>query len=245
MKADTFAKLVVLETLLEAQLGDALESGNLHADAFREALVAAISDLLDEIDALDALVAARVYDALVDFLAELPEDGEGLTRSMLRLQGEIAQVIERGLPAGERAAPATWAVVLDELLATLADAYHEMRAAPDAPLARLRTLALLGRIRVAAERVLGSPAGARDGELREELGRLILEVQHLRPPAADLDLLIRTLQRRTRRYRRTTLTSVGSYVVGQLLSRRRGARPREQRRLGPPREGGSETGEQG
>jgi hypothetical protein len=232
MKADTFAKLVVLETLIEAELGHALEGDAVHADAFRESLVAAISDLLDEIDALDALVAARVYDALVDFLAELPEDPQGLVRSILRLQREIAQVVERGLPAGERAAPNTWAVVLDELLGALADAYHELRGGGAGSLERLRALALLGRVRMAGERILGSSDGARDQELRDELGRLVIEVQHLRPPPAELDPLVRSLQRRTRRYRRTTLTRVGSYVVAQILSRRRGGRSLEQRSAG-------------
>jgi hypothetical protein len=230
MKADTFARLVVLETLIEAQTGDALDRGGLIADAFREELVTAISDLLDEIDSLDALVAARVYDALVDFLAELPEDPEGLTRSILRLQREIAVVVERGLPAAERGSPATWAVVLDELLAALGDAYHARQSEPDSPLARLRVMALMGRLRVAAERILGSPAGAGDAELRDELGRLVIDVQHLLPPASELDLLIRSLQRRTRRYRRTSLTRVGRYVVAQLLSRRRGAGAREEKR---------------
>jgi len=86
---------------------------------------------------------------------------------------------------------------------------------------------------VAAERILGSPAGADDTELRDDLGRLVIDVQHLLPPASELDLLIRSLQRRTRRYRRTTLTRVGRYVVSQLLSRRRStgakqARPERQ-----------------
>ena len=74
MKADTFAKLLVLETLLDAEIGRFLEDPPPSMDAFREGMIARVSDLVDEIDALDEVAAARVYDALVDFLADLPAE---------------------------------------------------------------------------------------------------------------------------------------------------------------------------
>ena len=126
MKADTFAKLVVLETLIDAEIGHFLEEHPSSMELFREGMVSRVSDLVDEIDALDAVAAARIYDAIVDFLAELPEDDDGVVEATLRFRRAVDRMAERGMDAARAAASAsTWAVVLDELLEELADEYHD------------------------------------------------------------------------------------------------------------------------
>ena len=85
MRADTFAKLVTLRTVIDAEVGFWLEHHPASMDRFREALVSRVSDLMDEIDRLDEVAAARVYDALVDFLSELPDDDEGVVEAQLQM----------------------------------------------------------------------------------------------------------------------------------------------------------------
>ena len=62
MKADTFAKLLVLQSVVDAEVGWYLEHRPESADGFREGLISRVSDLLDQIDALDAVAAARAVD---------------------------------------------------------------------------------------------------------------------------------------------------------------------------------------
>src|SRR5690606_29487584 len=78
MQADTFAKLVAIDALVEAEIGYLLEVTPTSLKQFREGMVARISDLVDEIDGLDSVAAGRVYDSIVDFLAELPEEADGI-----------------------------------------------------------------------------------------------------------------------------------------------------------------------
>lgn len=229
MKADTFARLIVLETLIDAEIGHFLEEHPSSMDLFREGIVARVSDLVDQIDALDAVAAARVYDALVDFLAELPDDDPGVVEATLKFRRAMDRLVERGTDGRELHQPSTWAIVLDELLDELADDYHDAIRAEGEVWSRayLRAQTLLSRAREAAERLLRE---ARDEspELRNEIDRLTFAVRHQRLTPQDVDLQIRAVRGYTSRYRPSTLTRVGVFVLGQLLrrDRRRGRRKR-------------------
>jgi hypothetical protein len=220
MKADTFAKLVVLEALIEAEVGYFLEHGPPSLELFREGMVARISDLVDQIDTLDSSAAARVYDAIVDFLAELPEDSAGIVEAAVRFRRSVDRVVQRGMDRRDLAAASTWAIVLDELLAELADEYHvailpkgEVRAREFA-----RVESLVSRARQACERMLWEADTGRE-EIASDLDRLVFAVRHCRLNPTAVDVAIRSLQRRTARYRPSTLTRVGSFVLRQLLRR--------------------------
>ena len=225
MKADTFAKLLVLETLLDAEIGRFLEDPPLSMDTFREGLIARVSDLVDEIDALDAVTAGRVYDALVDFLADLPgEDGAAGDRVMdaaLRFKREVDRIVERGSDPRERRHVSTWAVVLDEVLEVLGTEYvaafppsGELRPHPYLP-ARM----LMARAREAADHMLWTGGVTEPALLRDQIDRLGFVVDHQRPPAPVVAPLIERVQRHARLYRPSSLTRVGRFVLGQLLRR--------------------------
>jgi hypothetical protein len=236
MKADTFAKLVVLETLIDSEVGCFLAAGGGSPEGFREGLVAAVSDLIDEIDQLDSVAAARVYDAVVDFLAELPEEADGVVEATLRFKRAVDRLVRRGMPADELGEPSTWAVVVDELLEELADAYH-LAVRPDGQVNEreyLRARAVLARVREAADRMLWSAGAEADPEFRTELDRVSYAVRYRRLRPTEVDHLIRAPQRRARRFRPSSLTRIGAFVVGQLL--RRGERAeRPTRPDGPER----------
>ncbi len=225
MKADTYAKLIILEALIDAEIGHFLEHRPASADRFREGIVSRVSDLVDQIDALDAVAAARVYDAIVDFLAELPEDDDGVVEATLRFKRAVDRIVARGMEARDLDQPSTWAVVLDELLEELADEYHDaVKAGGEVrPREYLRAQFLLDRAREAAQRIVwtGQPKGT--AELRDEMDRLYFAVRSRRLRPTEVDLLIRGPQRFASRYRPSTLSRVGSFVIGQLL---RGPRPR-------------------
>lgn len=220
MKADTFAKLVVLETLIDAEIGHYLEQRPNSMELFREGMVTRISDLVDEIDALDAVAAARIYDAIVDFLAGLPEEAEGVVEATLRFRRAVDRIVERGMDQRELKEPSTWAVVLDELLEELAVAYEDsIRADGERwPRAYLRSQTLLARSREAADRILWGAAET-SPELRNEVDRLTFAVRHQRAPAAAVDFHVKAIQRRAARYRPSTLTRIGAFVLGQVLRR--------------------------
>ena len=227
MTADTFAKLVVLETLIDAEVGHYLEDRPASMEPFREELVARISDLVDEIDALDAVAAARTYDAVVDFLAELPDnDDEGLVNATVRFRRAVDRIVERGMPQRERKEPSTWAVVLDHLLNELADEYHTAVKPSGEIRGReyLRARLLLARAREASDRMLWEADGDTNVELRSEMDRLTFAVRHQRLRPQAVDFLVRAPQRRAARYRPSTLTRIGAFVLGQVL--RREPRPR-------------------
>lgn len=241
MKADTFAKLVVLETLIDAEIGQFLEERPASMESFREHLVASVSDLVDEIDALDAVAAARVYDAIVDFLAELPDDDEGVIAATLRFKRAVDRIVERGMDRRDHAQPSTWAVVLDELLEALLDEYHRAVRPGGvlSPPEYRRSQVLLARAEQVADRMLWTAGVERRAELREQMDRLSYAIRHQRLRPTVVDQMIRPAQRRTRRYRPSTLTRVGAFVLGQLLRRARrpeaggeGARPRRAPRGG-------------
>jgi hypothetical protein len=222
MRADTFAKLIILETLIDAEIGHFLESRPTSTDRFREGMVSRVSDLVDQIDALDAVAAARVYDAIVDFLAELPEDDDGVVEATLHFKRAVDRVAARGMQPRELGEASTWAVVLDELLEELADEYHTaVRPGGETrPREYLRSLFLLARAREAAERILWTDAeGA--AELRDEMDRLAFAVRNRRLKPTAVDFLIRAPQRLARRYRPSTLSRIGGFVIGQLLRRPR------------------------
>jgi hypothetical protein len=222
MKADTFAKLVVLETLIDAEIGQFLEKRPASMDAFREGLVARVSDLVDDIDALDAVAAARVYDAVVDFLVDLSDDDPDAVAATLRFKQATDRIVERGVSRGDHAQPSTWAVVLDELLLELIAEYRRAITADGEVLPReyARVQTLLARAREVADRMLWSAGAVRRVELREQMDRLTFAVRHQRLQPAEVDLLIQPAQRRARRYRPSTLRRVGSFVLSQLLGRR-------------------------
>jgi hypothetical protein len=228
MKADTFAKLVVLQTVFDAEIGHFLEHHPPSMERFREGMVSRVSDLLDEIDALDAVAAARTYDAIVDFLAELPEDDGGIVEATLRFRRAVDRIIERGMEQRDLKQASTWAVVLDELLEELADEYHRA-VRPDGELhARpyLRALTLLARAREAADRMLWEAGDEVRPELRGEMDRLTFAVRHQRLRPTAVDGLIRAPQRQASRYRPSTLTRIGAFVLGQVMRRDR-SRPGE------------------
>ncbi|MBV9774237.1 MAG: hypothetical protein JO040_09830 [Gemmatimonadetes bacterium] len=232
MRADTFAKLVTLETLVDAEIGHFLEQRAPGMDRFREGIVTRVSDLVDQIDALDAVAAARVYDAIVDFLAELPEDDAGIVEATLRFKRAVDRVVARGMEARDLAQASTWATVLDELLEELADEYHAaVRPGGEVrPREYLRAQFLLERAREAAERILwAADAGAeQEAELRDEMDRLLFAVRSRRLKPTEVDFLIRAPQRLARRWRPSTLSRIGGFVIGQLLRRR--SAPRQEPR---------------
>jgi hypothetical protein len=237
MKADTFARLVTLESLIDAEVGWYLEHRPPASARFREGMISRISDLVDEIDALDAVAAARVYDAVVDFLSELPDgdDDDALVEATLRFKRAVDRVAERGLEPREREEPSTWAVVLDELLGETADAYDEAFATePMDTRAFLRARYLLNRARDAAERMAPAARAGRRAELRGAMDRLLFAVHSRRLPPAAVDPLIAAAQRMARRHRPSNLSRIGAFVVGQLLRRRAGA---EARPVPDPRDG--------
>jgi hypothetical protein len=221
MKADTFAKLVVLETLFDAEIGFLLEHRPPSMELFREGMVSRVSDLVDEIDSLDAVAAARTYDAIVDFLAELPENDEGVVDSALKFRRSIDRLVARGMDQREMKQASTWAVVLDELLGELADEYHTA-VRPGGELRQreyIRSLGLLARSREVADRLLAEVGSERETELRGEIDRLTFAVRHQRLKPTAVDFLIRAAQRRAGRYRPSTLTRIGGFVLGQVLRR--------------------------
>ena len=236
MKADTFAKLVVLETLIDAEVGHFLEHRPASMELFREGMVSRVSDLVDEIDMLDAVAAARTYDAIVDFLADLPEnDDEGIIDVTLRFRRAVDRIVERGIEQRELKDPSTWAVVLDELLTELADEYHSAVAPGEEtrPREYLRAQLLLSRAREAADRMLWAADDDASADLRTEMDRLTFAVRHQRLKPQVVDFLIRAPQRRAARYRPSTLTRIGTFVLSQVLRRDRTRRPGEGTRSSP------------
>jgi hypothetical protein len=239
MKADTFAKLVVLETLIDAEIGHFLEEHPPSMELFREGMVTRVSDLVDQIDALDAVAAARIYDAIVDFLAELPDNDNGVVETTLRFRRAMDRIVERGMDARELRQPSTWAIVLDELLDALADDYHDaVRADGEVwDRAYLRALTVLSRAREAADRVLWEAGD--DPELRNDVDRLTFAVRHQRLKPALIDIQIRSLKRYTSRHRPSNLTRIGAFVLGQVLgrdSRRKDANRRRPGGTGEPQQ---------
>jgi hypothetical protein len=223
MKADTFAKLVVLQTLVDADVGYLLEHRPSSPDQFREGMISRVSDLVDQIDALDAVAAARTYDALVDFLAELPDDDAGIVDATIRFQRAMSRTVERGMSPGEMKQASTWAVVLDELLDELMQEYRAALSGDADPRVReyLRATALLGRAREAADRVAAEVGGSSAAELRGDIERLTFAVRHQRLKPAEVEPLIRAPQRRAARHRPSPLTRIGAFVLGQVLTRDR------------------------
>lgn len=228
MKADTFAKLTILEALIEAEIGYLVAARPASGERFREGMVARVSDLVDEIDALDAVTAGRVYDAVVDFLAELPEDPPGAVEATVRFRRALDRVVDRSMDPRALAEPATWAVVLDEVLAALGPAYRRALRTPGEvhprPYRYARTLLMRARVAADAMLRLGADAEVR-AELHSALDRLAFAVdaQQLRPAAVDA--LLRPLQRIARRNRPSPLTRVGTFVIGHLLRRKRRSQP--------------------
>lgn len=222
MKADTFAKLVTLETVIDAEVGFWLEHRPASMDRYREALVARVSDLMDAIDRLDEVAAARVYDALVDFLSELPDDDEGMVEAALRFKRAVDRLIDRAMEPGDLEDASTWAVVLDALLDELAAEYPCAVLGPGEtdPRAYLRALALARAARDAGERMVQARRGGSRPMLRDDLDRLVFAVAHRRPAFGEVEPLIAAPQRIARRARPSNLARVGAAVVGQLLRRR-------------------------
>jgi hypothetical protein len=223
MRADTFARLITLEALIEAEVGFWLEHRPASTDRFREALVARVSDLLDEIDRLDEVAAARIYDALVDFLAELPDDEEGMVEAAIRFKRAVDRLIDRALEPRDLDDASTWAVVLDEALDELAAEYPRAvrsNGGEGDPRACLRARALARAARDAGERMASTRRMEGRTMLRDDLDRLVLAVEHRMLPPAEVEPLIRAPQRIARRHRPSGLGRVGAYVVGQLLRRR-------------------------
>jgi hypothetical protein len=219
MRADTFAKLVTLETLIDAEVGYWLEHHPASIDRYREAMVARVSDLVDEIDRLDEVAAARVYDALVDFLSGPSQSDEGMVEGAIRFKRAVDRLIDRAMEPRDLDDASTWAVVLDEVLDELAAEYPDCARGGD-PRACLRARALARAARDAGERMVGARRTDARTLLRDDLDRLRFAVEHRALPADEVEALIRAPQRIARRGRPSSLRRVGAYVVGQLLTRR-------------------------
>ena len=228
MKADTFARLAALETLIDAEVGYWLEYHPASMDRYRETFVSRVSDVVDEIDALDAVAAARVYDAIVDFLAELPEDDEGVVEAALRFKRTVDRMTDRAMQPRDLEAPETWAVVLDELLDELLEEYPRAVLGPDEvdPRGYLRVRHLLWRAREAVGKLARGAGPERRRALRDGMDRLAFAVLNQRPSLEVLEPLALAPQRIARRHRPSGITRIGAFVVGQLLSRR-GREPRQ------------------
>jgi hypothetical protein len=219
VRADTYARLVVLETLVDAEIGHRLERSAPGTDRWVEVMVSRISDLVDEIDTLDVVTAARAYDALVDFLTELPEEDGALVEQTVRFKREVDRIAERGMDAGALQAPQTWAAVLDELLATLAGEYAG--AADPGSREHLRARYLANRARAAAERMVAGQRRERQGEVRSALDRLVFAVHNRRLHGAAVGALVEDARRIAARYRPTPLLRIGAHVLRHLVRRRR------------------------
>jgi hypothetical protein len=220
MKADTFAKLIVVDALIEAEIGYSLEHPPASLELFREGMVARIGDLVDEIDSLDSVAAARIYDAVVDFLAELPEEREGVVEATIRFRRAIDRTIARGMERRDLGDASTWAIVLDELLAELADEYHEAAAREGEFGVReyARVEALLARVRQAGERMLWTAAEV-EPAIASDMDRLVFAIRNRRLHPTRVDQLILALQRHSAHYRPSTLTRIGGFVLRQVLRR--------------------------
>lgn len=237
MKADTYAKLVVLEALIEAEIGFFLVHRPASLEFFREEMVARVSDLIDEVDILDSVAAGRVYDAIVDFLAELPEeDPDGVVATTLRFRRAIDRITVRGTERRDLADGSTWAIVLGEVLTELADEYH-LAVSRDGRIETreaFRADALLARARMAADRMLWTEE--EDGsQIQDEMDRLIYAVQYRRLRPTEVDRIIASVQRRIDRFRPSTLTRVGTFVLRQVLGRQNAS---ERRGSAEPRRSG-------
>lgn len=219
MKADTYARLVVLESLVDAEIGHRLEHGA--GERWLEAMVSRISDLVDEIDALDAVAAARAYDALVDFLTDLPDEPEALVEQTVRFKRAVDRIVERGMDEVALAAPPTWAAVLDALLSTLAAEYPRAMDAEGVlrPREHMHARYLANRARAAADRMVAGERPERGAEVRTALDRLAFAVHNRRLPPAAVEVLVADAQRLAARYRPSKLTRIGAFVVSQLLRR--------------------------
>ena len=219
MKADTYARLVVLESLVDAEIGHRLEAGAV--ERWVEAMVARISDLVDEIDALDAVAAARAYDALVDFLTELPEDDGALVEQTVAFKRAVDRIVERGMDPAALAAPSTWATVLDELLGVLAAEYPRVVDEGGAvrPPEYMRVRYLANRARSAADRMVAGAPPQRRAEVRTAVDRLVFAVHNQRLAPEEVERLLHEARRLAERYRPSNLSRIGSFVVRQLLRR--------------------------
>ncbi len=225
MKADTFAKLLVLDTLVEAEIGHFIAHRPASPDSYREELAARAGEVIDEIDGLDSVVAGRAYDALVDFLAELPEDQDGMLESGMTFRRALDRIAERGIDRHDLAVASTWAIVLEEYLRTLGVEYRSAVVAGGDIHARelTRALALLDRARNAADRMLWTAEDDRV-EVREAMDGLAYAVRYRRLDADAVDSATRSVLRKAARYRPSTITRVGAFVLRQLIGRDPGRR---------------------
>lgn len=229
MRVDTFARLILLDTLVRADVGHLLGQDPLSTDQFRDALTSRIGDLVDEIDTLDAVAAARAYDSIVDLFAALPEEREGIVEAAVAFHASMARTIDRGMDPDELRQGSTWAVVLDELLGALARDYERARAGDDGEPSReqVRATVLAAAVRDAAERVAVDIAREAGAELRADTLRLTLAVQHTRAEPAVVEALVRIVQRHASRQRPSPLRRIGAFVLGQVLTRERRRRQGE------------------
>ena len=231
MKADTFAKLLILQSVVDAEVGWYLEHRPESTDGFREGLISRVSDLLDQIDALDAVAAARTYDAIVDFISQIPEDDEGIVEGAIRFRRAMARTVDRGMDRAELRLAATWAVAVHDLLESLA---REYGAEPDAdPEQRLRqrgrAVALLDHARSAADRIATEAGPADAGDLVAAVERLTYAIRYRGVAPHEAEPLLRAAQRHAARHRPSPLSRIGAFVLGQVLSR-----DRRRRRSDPP-----------
>jgi len=234
MKADTFARLVVLDTLVEAEIGHLLAHRPPSVEEFREGVAGRVGRILAEIDSPDRKIANRTWSALVDFLAHLPEDDDGIEAAALRFRQSLNRVMERGVDRHDLADPAVWAAALEALLRALTVEYRvAMRSSGGrdlAPPERERVDRLLDAARRAADRMLWHADTGRS-DLSAEMDRLRFAIRYRRLPPAEVETLGRSILRLAAKYRPSTISRVGAFVLRQLLGRRDdGSKPKSRRK---------------
>jgi hypothetical protein len=220
MKADTYARLVVLDTLVEAEIGFLLAHHPPLTEELREGMAGRVAGMIEEIETLDRSVASRAWEAIVGLVARLPEDDDGIEAAALRCRRALSRIMQRGFSRHDLADAAVWTAVLEVLLRTLALEYRAaMRASAGAELApreRERIDRLLDTARNAADRMLWNAA---DGEatLSEAMDRLTHAVRYRRIPPAEVDTLASSIVRLAAKHRPSTISRVGAFVLRQLL----------------------------
>src|SRR5690606_24462169 len=140
---------------------------------------------------------ARTYDAIVDFIAQIPEDDEGIVEGAIRFHRAMDRTVERGMDRAGLRLAATWAVAVHDMLEALA---REYGAEPDDdPEHRLRqrgrAVSLLDRARYAADRIATESGVASAGELVDAMERLTYAIRYRGVAPHDAEPLLRAAQR--------------------------------------------------
>ena len=215
MKADTFAKLAVLETLVDAEVAYYLEHSP-SIPAYRARVAALADGVLSGIDPCDEETAIAAHHASARLLRELQPADDAVIRAATRFKRRVNGILAREMEPEERRRVATWAVVVDQLLATLAREYREGAGDADRR-ADERIHLLLARIEDGVARLALLGGAARVEGLRAAAQRLRTAVRR-RQPTDTVSVQIAALQLQVRALAgESSLARLGGFVVRQLL----------------------------